>query len=61
LPYGRHVETNVCLCRIYVRAPDMEIGRTTKEGLTADKLFDSNVSPQKNMDFSDYKLYSRNC
>ena len=32
-----HVETNVCLCRIYVRVPDMEIGRTTKEGLTADK------------------------
>ena len=25
----------------------MEIGRTTKEGLTADKLFDSNLSPQK--------------
>ena len=33
----------------------MEIGRTSKEGLTADKLFDSNLSPQKKMDFNDYK------
>ena len=32
---------------IYVRVPDMEIGRTTKEGLTANKLFDSNLYPQK--------------
>ena len=45
--YIRHAETNVCLCRIYVRVPDMEIGRTTKEGLTADKLFDSNLYSQK--------------
>ena len=29
----------------------MEIGRTTKEGLTADKLFDSNLSPQKKYGF----------
>ena len=35
LAYVRHAETNVCLCRTYVRVPDMEIGRTTKDGLTA--------------------------
>ena len=35
LAYGSHVETNVRLCSIYVRVPAIEIGRTTKEGLTA--------------------------